>query len=100
MLVENPPNVHLRKMYIRSPKRVFKDTTYVFPRYPHGGVILGGCRMDGNWDGMPDLEFTDDIIRRCVKLVPELGTFEEVKGRILMHGVGLRREYSPVHHFN
>lgn len=49
--------------------------------------------MDGNWDGVPDLEFADDIIRRCVKLVPELGTFEEVKGRVLMHGVGLRRKF-------
>jgi D-amino-acid oxidase len=80
-------------MYIRSPKRIFKDTTYVFPRGSQGGIILGGCRMDGNWNGEPDMEFADDIIRRCVELVPGLGTVEEVKGRVLLHGVGLRREF-------
>lgn len=48
--------------------------------------------MDGNWNGEPDLEFADDIIRRCIELVPELGTVEEVKGRVLLHGVGLRRK--------
>lgn len=49
--------------------------------------------MDGNWDGVPDLAFADDIIRRCVALVPALGTVEEVKGRVIMHGVGLRRKF-------
>lgn len=89
MLVETP-TVPLTRMYFRSPQRVNKDTTYVFPRNPGGGVILGGCRFDGEWDGEVDLEFAEDIKRRCCELAPELGRPEELK--VLQHGVGLRRE--------
>jgi D-amino-acid oxidase len=78
-------------MSFRSPQRVNKDTTYVFPRLPGGGVILGGCRMDNAWDGQVDLEFAEDIKRRCCALAPELGTPEELK--VLHHGVGLRRKF-------
>ncbi|KAL5318850.1 hypothetical protein ACEPPN_013917 [Leptodophora sp. 'Broadleaf-Isolate-01'] len=87
MLVETP-TVPLTRMYFRSPQRVNKDTTYVFPRNPGGGVILGGCRFDGEWDGEVDLEFAEDIKRRCCELAPELGRPEELK--VLQHGVGLR----------
>ena len=71
--------------------RVFKDVTYVFPRNPGGGVILGGCRIDDDWNGEVDLVFAEDIKRRCVKLAPELGRVEDL--RVLSHGVGLRREF-------
>lgn len=75
-------------MYFRSPRRVDNDTTYVFQRPLGGGVVLGGCREDNNWDGHPDPTFAEDIIRRCCELVPELGRPEDLA--ILSHGVGLR----------
>jgi D-amino-acid oxidase len=75
-------------MYIRSPKRVAQDTTYVFPRNPGGGVVLGGCRFDNEWSGEVDLDFAEDIKRRCCKLAPELGRPEDLK--VISHGVGLR----------
>ncbi|KAI9742604.1 MAG: hypothetical protein M1818_003745 [Claussenomyces sp. TS43310] len=87
MLVESP-RPPIRRMYFRSPKRVASDTTYVFPRGEHGGVILGGCRMDGVWDGEMDPAFADDIKRRCCALCPELGRPEDLK--VISHGVGLR----------
>ncbi|KAL1304348.1 hypothetical protein AAFC00_000746 [Neodothiora populina] len=87
MLVENPPR-NLDRMYFRSPRRVDKDTTYIFPRGPHGGVILGGCRLDNVWDGKVDLGFAEDIKRRCCALAPELGKPEDLK--VISHAVGLR----------
>ncbi|KAI9054274.1 hypothetical protein LZ554_001442 [Drepanopeziza brunnea f. sp. 'monogermtubi'] len=87
MLVESP-KVPLTRMYFRSPQRVNRDTTYVFPRNPGGGVILGGCRIDNEWGADVDLAFAEDIKRRCCKLAPELGRPEDLK--VLQHGVGLR----------
>jgi len=87
MLVENP-KTPMERMYFRSPQRVNKDTTYVFPRNPGGGVILGGCRFDNEWSGEVDLEFAEDIKRRCCELAPELGKPEDLK--VIQHGVGLR----------
>ncbi len=80
----------LNRMFFRSPQRVHKDATYVFPRLPGGGVILGGCRLDNSWDGKVDLKFAEDIKRRCCTLVPELGRPEDLK--VIQHGVGLRRK--------
>ncbi|CZS96709.1 hypothetical protein WAI453_010120 [Rhynchosporium graminicola] len=87
MLVETPP-IPLTRMYFRSPQRVNKDTTYVFPRNPGGGIVLGGCRFDGEWSGEVDFEFAEDIKRRCCDLAPELGRPEDL--RVLQHCVGLR----------
>jgi D-amino-acid oxidase len=89
MLVESP-ETPIERMYFRSPKRVASDTTYVFPRGKHGGVILGGCRIDGVWEGAVDLNFAEDIKRRCCALCPELGRPEDLK--VISHGVGLRRK--------
>jgi D-amino-acid oxidase len=90
MLVENPQTL-MTRMYFRSPQRVNKDTTYVFPRNPGGGVILGGCRFDNEWSGEVDLEFAEDIKRRCCALAPELGKPEDLK--VISHSVGLRRKF-------
>lgn len=90
MLVKNPA-IEMERMYFRSPQRVNKDTTYVFPRNPGGGVILGGCRFDNEWNGDVDLEFAEDIKRRCCALAPELGKPEDLK--VIHHGVGLRRKF-------
>lgn len=87
MLVEQPA-VPARKMYFRSPRRVASDTTYVFPRGPHGGIILGGCRDDGVWEGEVRMDFAEDIKKRCCALCPELGSPEDLK--VVSHGVGLR----------
>ncbi|KAH0379014.1 putative D-amino acid oxidase, partial [Aureobasidium melanogenum] len=87
MLVESP-KTPMTRMYFRSPQRVNKDTTYVFPRGPHNGVVLGGVRLDNDWSGDVDLEFAEDIKRRCCALAPELGKPEDLK--VIYHGVGLR----------
>ena len=89
MLVESP-KTPMTRMYFRSPQRVNKDTTYVFPRGPHNGVVLGGVRLDNDWSGDVDLEFAEDIKKRCCALAPELGKPEDLK--VIYHGVGLRRK--------
>jgi D-amino-acid oxidase len=90
MLVENSKS-SMTRMYFRSPQRVNKDTTYIFPRNPGGGVILGGCRVDNDWSGEVNMEFAEDIKRRCCALAPELGRPEDLK--VIQHGVGLRRKF-------
>ena len=90
MLVENP-KTPMTRMYFRSPQRVNKDTTYIFPRNPGGGVILGGCRVDNDWSGEVCMDFAEDIKRRCCALAPELGRPEDLK--VIQHGVGLRRKF-------
>ncbi|KEQ90822.1 hypothetical protein AUEXF2481DRAFT_9098 [Aureobasidium subglaciale EXF-2481] len=87
MLVESP-KTPMTRMYFRSPQRVNKDTTYVFPRGPHNGVVLGGIRLDNDWSGEVDIELAEDIKQRCCALAPELGKPEDLK--VLYHGVGLR----------
>ena len=89
MLVETP-KTPITTMFVRSPRRLDQDVTYVFPRNPSGGVILGGCRIDNDWNGEPDPDMTNDIIRRCCKLVPALGRPEDV--RVIYSAVGLRRK--------
>ncbi|KAJ6039355.1 hypothetical protein N7444_008260 [Penicillium canescens] len=87
ILVETP-KTPMKAMYFRSPRRVDNDTTYVFPRYPTGGVVLGGCRLDNDWSGEVDETLADDIMRRCCALAPELGKPEDLK--VIYHAVGLR----------
>ncbi|TPX16006.1 uncharacterized protein E0L32_000340 [Thyridium curvatum] len=87
MLVETP-KTPLKTMYFRSPRRVDSDTTYVFPRNPSGGVILGGCRFDNEWSDTINPELAEDIKRRCCALAPELGKPEDLK--VIYHAVGLR----------
>ncbi len=82
----------MERMYLRSPQRVNKDTTYIFPRNPGGGVILGGWRVDIDWSGEVNLEFAEDIKRRCCASALELGRPEDLK--VIQHGVGLRRKCS------
>jgi D-amino-acid oxidase len=90
MLVESP-SVPLNRMYFRSPQRVDNDTTYIFPRGKHGGVVLGGCRLDNSWDEGIDEDLAEDIKRRCCELAPELGEAKDLK--VISHSVGFRRTY-------
>ncbi|RDW67635.1 hypothetical protein BP6252_09031 [Coleophoma cylindrospora] len=88
MLIESP-----RIQLTRSYERANKDesiSTYVYPRNPTGGVIIGGCRLDHNWEEAADLQAAEAIKRRCCELAPELGQPEDLK--VLQHIVGLRRK--------
>lgn len=78
-------------MAFRAPDRD-GEATHIFPRGNGGssGVILGGCRQKGDWNGEPDLGFAEVIKRRCCALVPELGLPDDL--RVIKHGVGLRRK--------
>jgi hypothetical protein len=81
----------LTRMYTQSPKRLSKISTYVFPRLPGGGVVLGGCRYDNDWSGNIDLQLAEEIKKRCCALAPELGRPEDLK--VIQHTVGLRRKF-------
>ncbi|OLN85393.1 D-amino-acid oxidase 1 [Colletotrichum chlorophyti] len=87
VLVEQPIQP-LQRMYFRSPRRVDNDTTYIFQRPLAGGIVLGGCRQDGNWNKDVDPELAKTIMERCCALAPELGRPEDLK--VIKHGVGLR----------
>ncbi|KAH3969704.1 hypothetical protein HBI56_060690 [Parastagonospora nodorum] len=86
VLVEGPEKP-IRKMYFRAPHRD-GEATHIFPRGERGGIILGGCRQKGRWDGEPEMDFAELIKQRCCALVPELGRPEDLK--VIKHGVGLR----------
>lgn len=77
-------------MYFRSPSRTNNNTTYVFPRGLNGGVVLGGCRGDGDWNPNADPQLTEQIKKYAVELCPELGKAEDLK--VLSVGVGFRRK--------
>lgn len=87
MLVESP-KTPIGKMYFRSPQRTHSDTTYVFTRGEHGGVILGDCRLDGVWKGEVSLDLAEDIKKRCCEPYPALGKSEDLK--VITHGLGSR----------
>lgn len=78
-------------MYIRTPKRVDAQVNYIFPRPLGGGVILGGCRQDGNWSAEVDYELSKDIMRKCCEVCPQLGKPEDLE--VISHNVGLRRKF-------
>ncbi|KAF2017740.1 hypothetical protein BU24DRAFT_367827 [Aaosphaeria arxii CBS 175.79] len=82
------PATPIPRMYLRSPARIDPSTTYVFPRPHGGGVVLGGCRQDGNWSADVDPELAADIVKRCCALCPELGRPEDLQ--VISHNVGLR----------
>ncbi|CAG8947946.1 unnamed protein product [Penicillium salamii] len=91
LLVENPSD-GIHRMYYRSSRRLGSHNTYVFPRGKHGGVILGGCRLNDNWDPTFDPALGESIKQKCCSLAPELGKPDDL--RVLQQGVGFRRESS------
>ncbi|KAJ5088419.1 hypothetical protein N7456_012035 [Penicillium angulare] len=86
-LVQAPPE-GVSKMYYRSNLRLGASNSYIFPRGQHGGVILGGCRLNGNWDKTFDTVLGESIKRKCCALAPELGKPEDLK--IISENVGFR----------
>lgn len=89
LLVESPRPA-IKRLYNRGAPSSEEEVAYVFPRGPHGGVILGGCFQDNNWDGEVDMKLVTRIKNKCCQLSPELGKPEELK--VLGCSVGLRRE--------
>lgn len=57
--------------------------TYVVPR--SRDIVIGGTDVDGEWSRTPSSEVASGILRRALKLVPELAGAE-----VLAHRVGLR----------
>ncbi|KAM5357964.1 hypothetical protein ACJZ2D_015732 [Fusarium nematophilum] len=86
-LVEAPPQ-GISRMYFRPVQRLGSSNNHIFPRGKDGGVILGGCKIDGDWSEELDPMIGEGIKQRCCALVPELGKPEDL--RILKQGVGLR----------
>jgi glycine/D-amino acid oxidase-like deaminating enzyme len=62
---------------------------YVLPRPHSNTTILGGTKQIGDWNGEPDLQTTEEILRRAKEWAPELlnqkGEFD-----VLSTQVGLR----------
>lgn len=67
------------------------EVTYIMMRAAGGGTILGGSYQKGNWESQPDPNLATRIMKRAVKLCPELTSGAGVEGLdIIRHGVGLR----------
>lgn len=68
------------------------EVTYVMSRAAGGGCVLGGCSCFDSWDSQPDLNLAVRIMKRCVKLCPQL--VQEGEGiealSIVRHAVGHR----------
>ncbi|KZT68367.1 FAD dependent oxidoreductase [Daedalea quercina L-15889] len=73
------------------------DQTYVIPR-KNGVVSLGSTKLSNDWFPAARVETTDDILRRCLVLCPELvppeirversGTIEDLRPLIVEVGCG------------
>ena len=85
------PKIPIKRMYLRAPQRLSQEPTYIFPRPYGGGVILGGCRQDGDWNEEVDMKMARGIMERCCKLASELGEVDDLQ--VISYNVGLRREY-------
>ena len=57
--------------------------TFVIPR--ERDIVVGGTSVDGEWSTTPSKSVASDILRRALRLVPELAGAE-----VLRHKVGLR----------
>ncbi|CAZ85389.1 unnamed protein product [Tuber melanosporum] len=54
-------------------------------RRPGEGTILGGCKVDGDWNAEVDKELSKSIVERCKILAPELlvdGEFEVISEQV------------------
>ena len=80
-------------MYIWVQPSVFgpDEFSHVFPRPLGGGIIIGGVRLNDNWDPSFDISLTDRIKERACQLCRELGNPEDLQ--VVQNNVGLRRKY-------
>lgn len=78
-------------MYIWDTSRFGNNEfSHVFPRPLGGGIIIGGVKIDHDWDDKPDMARAERIKERACQLCPELGRPDQLQ--VLSHNVGLRRK--------
>ncbi|KAL1868998.1 hypothetical protein Plec18167_008000 [Paecilomyces lecythidis] len=83
------PKTPIRKMYIwDSSKFGNNEFSHVFPRPLGGGIIIGGVKIDNDWDDKPDMARAERIKERACQLCPELGRPDQLQ--VISHNVGLR----------
>lgn len=80
-------------MYIWIQPSLFgaDEFSHVFPRPHGGGIIIGGVRLNNEWDDSFDHSLTDRMKQRAYQLCPELGKPEDLQ--VVRCNVGLRRKY-------
>ncbi|KAJ5939271.1 hypothetical protein N7466_002405 [Penicillium verhagenii] len=68
------------------------EALYIMTRAAGGGTILGGSYQKHNWDGQPDPNLANRIMKRAIAICPKLvKEGEGIEGlSIVRHGVGLR----------
>ncbi|KAL1863815.1 hypothetical protein Plec18170_000655 [Paecilomyces lecythidis] len=83
------PKTPIRKMYIwDSSKFGNNEFSHVFPRPLGGGIIIGGVKIDNDWNDKPDMARAERIKERACQLCPELGRPDQLQ--VISHNVGLR----------
>ncbi|BCR90950.1 FAD-dependent oxidoreductase [Aspergillus chevalieri] len=67
------------------------EACYVMTRAAGGGIILGGSYQLGNWGSQPDPNLAIRIMKRAVKMCPQLTGGRGIEHLdIIRHGVGLQ----------
>lgn len=67
------------------------EVCYAMQRAAGGGTILGGTYEKGSWESSPDPNTALRIMKRCIKLNPEMIKGQGIEAlQIVRHGVGLR----------
>lgn len=67
------------------------EACYIMTRAAGGGTILGGSYQKGNWESQPDPNLAVRIMKRAVKLCPDLTGGKGIEYLdVVRHGVGLR----------
>lgn len=64
------------------------ERTYLMTRPVAGGTILGGCYQKGSWNGKPDMELAERIMKNAVEFCPDL--VKDGPLDVISHNVGLR----------
>ena len=68
-----------------------EEACYVMTRAAGGGTVLGGSYQLGNWESQPDPNLAIRIMKRAVKMCPQLTGGRGIEHLdIIRHGVGLR----------
>ncbi|RAO68313.1 uncharacterized protein BHQ10_004325 [Talaromyces amestolkiae] len=84
------PKKPLPRMSVWTQPSIFPpgEFSHVFPRPLGGGVIIGGVRLDNDWDGSFDESRVERIKQRACQLAPELGKPDDLQ--VVRHNIGLR----------
>lgn len=80
-----------KMVFITGTDDADDETTYFMKRAVGGGTIIGGTYQIGQSDPTPDPGQGERILRRAVKLCPELAGGKGYEGLdVVRHAVGLR----------